>query len=44
MVTGFSGKYMDDLYLMEQKLRTDKSFDLIIKKAKVARKRATVLH
>lgn len=42
MVTGFSGKYMDDLYLMEQKLRTDKSFDLIIKKAKVARKRATV--
>lgn len=42
MVTGFSGKYMDDLYLMEQKLRTDKSFDLIIKKAKVAHKKATV--
>lgn len=42
MVTGFSGKYMDDLYLMEQKLRADKSFDLIIKKAKVARKKATV--
>ncbi len=42
MVTGFSGKYMDDLYAMEQMLRTDKSYDLIMKKIKVADKKATL--
>lgn len=42
MTTGFSGIYMDDLYAMEQMLRTDKSYDLIIKKIKVADKKATL--
>lgn len=38
----FSGKYMDDLYALEQMLRADKSYDIIIKKIKVADKKATL--
>ena len=38
----FSGKYMDDLYALEQVLRTGKSYDIITKKIKVADKKATL--
>ena len=38
----FSGKYMDDLYALEQMLRAGKSYDIIIKKIKVADKKATL--
>lgn len=38
----FSGKYMDDLYALEQMLRADKSYDIITKKIKVADKKATL--
>lgn len=42
MENSFSGKYKDDIYEIEQKLRADKNFDLIIKKIKVADKKATL--
>ncbi|MBR2315354.1 MAG: spore germination protein [Clostridia bacterium] len=42
MESRFSGKYMDDLYALEQMLRTGKSYDIITKKIKVADKKATL--